>query len=44
MDSQGKRRNWISQYAYTKPHINGKTLLEIGVGAGQSINWFEIRY
>ena len=41
MDSQGKRRNWISQYAYTKPHINGKTLLEIGVGAGQSIIWFE---
>ena len=37
----GKRRNWISQYAYTKPHINGNTLLEIGVGAGETIIWFE---
>ena len=41
VDSQGKRRNWISQYAYIKQYINGKSLLEIGVGAGQSIVWFE---
>jgi 2-polyprenyl-3-methyl-5-hydroxy-6-metoxy-1,4-benzoquinol methylase len=41
VDSQGKRRNWISQYAYAKQYINGKNLLEIGVGAGQSIIWFE---
>jgi len=40
-DSQGKRRNWISQFLYTKEHITGKNLLEIGVGAGQSILWFE---
>ena len=41
IDSQGKRRNWISQFSYTRPYITGKTLLEIGVGAGQSILWFE---
>ena len=41
VDSQGKRRNWISQYAYTKQHINGKSFLEIGAGAGQSLVWFE---
>jgi 2-polyprenyl-3-methyl-5-hydroxy-6-metoxy-1,4-benzoquinol methylase len=41
VDSQGKRRNWISQFSYTKPYINGNALLEIGVGAGQSIFWFE---
>ena len=40
-DSQGKRRNWVSQFSYTKEHIVGKNLLEIGVGAGQSILWFE---
>jgi len=40
-DSQGKRRNWISQFLYTKEHIAGNTILEIGVGAGQSILWFE---
>ena len=41
VDSEGKRRNWISQFLYTKKHIKGKNLLEIGVGAGQSILWFE---
>jgi len=41
IDSQGKKRNWISQFLYTKKHITGKTILEIGVGAGQSIYWFE---
>ena len=41
VDSQGKRRNWVSQFLYTKEHITGKNLLEIGVGAGQSILWFE---
>lgn len=40
-DSQGKRRNWTSQFLYTRKHITGKTILEIGVGAGQSIYWFE---
>ena len=40
-DSQGKRRNWMSQFLYAKEHINGNTILEIGVGAGQSIFWFE---
>ena len=41
VNSEGKRRNWISQFAYTKHHITGNTFLEIGVGAGQSIVWFE---
>tara|TARA_A100001037_G_scaffold214051_1_gene191847 strand:- start:8 stop:709 length:702 start_codon:yes stop_codon:yes gene_type:complete len=41
VDSQGKRRNWTSQFLYSKKHIVGKNLLEIGVGAGQSILWFE---
>ena len=41
VDSEGKRRNWVSQYAYSKVHISGKKLLEIGVGSGQSIVWFE---
>ena len=40
-DSQGKRRNWVSQYAYTESMINGKKILEIGVGTGQTIFWFE---
>ncbi len=41
-DSQGKRRNWVSQYAYCKPYFkNKKTILEIGVGAGQATVWFE---
>lgn len=42
IDSEGKRRNWISQYSYCKPYIhNKKSLLEIGSGGGQSIYWFE---
>ena len=41
MDSEGKRRNWESQFAYTKSHMTGNSILEIGVGAGQSIFWFE---
>ena len=41
-ESQGKRRQWISQCAYVKPFMNSrKKLLEIGTGAGQAINWFE---
>ena len=28
VDSQGKRRNWVSQFSYTKPYINGNALLE----------------
>jgi 2-polyprenyl-3-methyl-5-hydroxy-6-metoxy-1,4-benzoquinol methylase len=42
IDSQGKKRQWISQYAYCKPYFEGKKdLLEIGSGAGQTIFWFE---
>ena len=41
VNSQGKRRNWVSQFLYTKEYITGKNLLEIGVGVGQSILWFE---
>ena len=40
-DSQGKRRNWMSQFLYVKKYFSGDTILEIGVGAGQSIFWFE---
>ncbi len=41
-DSQGKRRNWISQYLYCKPYLDNKRkILEIGVGAGQTILWFD---
>jgi len=40
-ESQGKRRQWISQFAYAKSFMNNKKLLEIGTGAGQTINWFE---
>lgn len=41
-ESQGKRRQWVSQCAYCKPFLsNSKKLLEIGTGAGQAINWFE---
>ncbi len=42
IDSQGKKRRWISQYKYVErffPH--GKKLLEMGTGAGQSLFWFE---
>jgi len=42
VDSQGKKRNWISQFAYCKSYfINKKEILEIGSGAGQSAYWFE---
>lgn len=41
-DSQGKRRNWLSQYAYCRPYLKDKKeLLEIGTGGGQAIYWFE---
>ena len=39
--SKGKKRNFVSQYSYCKPHFNKdkKTILEIG--AGQASFWFE---
>lgn len=41
-ESLGKKRQWISQFAYAKPFMSkNKKLLEIGTGAGQAINWFE---
>ncbi|MGY5148968.1 MAG: class I SAM-dependent methyltransferase [Candidatus Nitrosopumilus sp. bin_68KS] len=41
-DSLGKLRNWISQFAYCQPYFkNKKTILDIGVGGGQAIYWFE---
>lgn len=45
-DSLGKRRNWISQVSYCKKYLSEKkSILEIGVGGGQSIFWFdEINY
>ena len=40
--SQGKYRNWLSQYLYSKPFFNSKkNILEIGVGGGQASVWFE---
>lgn len=40
--SMGKLRNWISQYAYCKQFFKNKeTILEIGVGGGQAVYWFE---
>ncbi len=41
-DSQGKRRNWISQYSYCKSYFGDrKNILEIGAGAGYALVWFE---
>lgn len=41
-DSLGKRRNWISQVSYCKKFLSEKkSILEIGVGGGQSIFWFD---
>ncbi len=40
--SQGKKRHWISQYKYCKPHMNNKKeILEIGAGQGQATFWFD---
>ncbi|TAK16884.1 MAG: class I SAM-dependent methyltransferase [Nitrosarchaeum sp.] len=42
IDSQGKRRLWISQYAYSKEYMGErKDMLEIGSGAGQTIFYFD---
>ena len=41
IDSQGKKRQWISQFAYCKPFFKNKRFLEIGCGLGQTIFWFE---
>jgi len=41
INSQGKKRQWISQFAYCKPYFKNKNFLEIGCGQGQTIFWFE---
>jgi len=42
IDSQGKRRHWVSQYKYCKPYLeNKKEILEIGAGQGQATYWFD---
>lgn len=42
IDSQGKRRQWTSQYAYSKEYMGKrKDMLEIGAGAGQTIFYFD---
>lgn len=42
IDSQGKKRQWVSQLAYCKPFLKEKLeLLEIGSGPGQALFWFE---
>lgn len=41
VDSQGKKRQWISQYKYCKPFLaNKKKILEVGSGPGQVLFWF----
>lgn len=39
-NSQSKKRNWISQIKYC-PDLRGKTILEIGAGAGQNTFFFD---
>lgn len=42
IDSQGKKRQWISQLSYCKSFLKEKSeLLEIGSGPGQALFWFE---
>ncbi len=42
IDSQGKRRTWISQFKYCESNLQGKNkILDIGSGQGQSCWWFE---
>jgi len=42
IDSQGKKRQWASQYKYCKTYIqNKKNFLDIGAGSGQTLFWFE---
>ena len=42
INSMGKRRQWISQFAYCKSYMKNKDkLLEIGSGQGQTLFWFE---
>lgn len=44
IDSQGKRRTWISQFKYCESNLKGKNkILEIGSGQGQACWWFEER-
>ena len=39
---QGKKRDFLSQFAYCKPHLqNKKTVLEIGAGIGAATFWLE---
>jgi 2-polyprenyl-3-methyl-5-hydroxy-6-metoxy-1,4-benzoquinol methylase len=41
VDSQGKQRQWISQYKYCKSFLsNKKKILEVGSGPGQVLFWF----
>lgn len=41
-ESLGKKRQWISQFAYCESFLkNKKRFFEIGSGAGQTICWFE---
>ena len=41
-ESLGKKRQWISQFAYCELFLkNKKNFFEIGSGAGQTICWFE---
>ncbi len=40
--SKGKKRQWVSQYAYCKELLkNYKKILDVGAGAGQTLYWFE---
>lgn len=42
IESQGKKRNWISQFRYCESYLQNKSkILEIGSGQGQTCWWFE---
>lgn len=42
IDSQGKKRHWISQLKYCQPYLENKiSILEVGVGQGQATFWFD---
>ncbi len=42
IDSQGKKRHWISQFKYCKPFLEKNvSILEIGAGQGQATYWFD---
>lgn len=42
VDSQGKKRHWVSQLKYCQQYLENKnSILEIGAGQGQATFWFD---